>query len=81
VNNDEETQGWSDEETRPGKVVASTEDEVWKLMELHAVVGAYEKANGAAGLLIWISAAIHRENMCQTHSDLLLVDPLVQDIR
>ena len=25
-------------ETCPGKVVASTKDEVWKLMELHAVV-------------------------------------------
>jgi len=25
-------------ETCPGKVVAATEDEVWKLMELHAVV-------------------------------------------
>nr|WP_170614837.1 DUF1059 domain-containing protein [uncultured Ruegeria sp.] len=25
-------------ETCPGKVVASTEDEVWKLMELHAVI-------------------------------------------
>ena len=25
-------------EACPGKVVAATEDEVWKLMELHAVV-------------------------------------------
>jgi len=25
-------------ENCPGKVVASTEDEVWKLMELHAVI-------------------------------------------
>jgi len=29
----------------PGKVVAETEDEVWKLMELHAKVAHDEDAN------------------------------------
>ncbi len=32
-------------ETCPGKVVAATKDEVWKLMELHAVVAHSEKPN------------------------------------
>ena len=32
-------------ESCPGKVVAATEDEVWKLMELHAVV-AHDEVPG-----------------------------------
>ena len=31
-------------ETCPGKVVAATKDEVWKLMELHALIAHDEKA-------------------------------------
>jgi hypothetical protein len=32
-------------ETCPGKVVAETEDEVWKLMELHAKIAHDEDAS------------------------------------
>jgi predicted small metal-binding protein len=32
-------------EACPGKVVAETEDEVWKLMELHAKIAHDENAN------------------------------------
>lgn len=32
-------------ESCPGKVIAATEDEVWKLMELHAKIAHGEDAN------------------------------------
>ncbi len=33
-------------EACPGKVIAETEDEVWKLMELHAKIAHDEDASG-----------------------------------
>ena len=33
----------------PGKVIAATEDEVWKLMELHAKIAHDEDADGWDG--------------------------------
>ena len=36
---------WEGMEACPGKVVAETEDEVWKLIELHAKIAHDEDAN------------------------------------
>ncbi len=35
-------------EACPGKVVAETEDEVWKLMELHAKIAAHVHVTGVS---------------------------------
>ncbi|MBT8433107.1 MAG: DUF1059 domain-containing protein [Gammaproteobacteria bacterium] len=33
-------------EACPGKIIAETQDEIWKLMELHAKIAHQEDANG-----------------------------------